>query len=286
MSLELLSVYRWTILAGALSALVLSWIGAHLSARRREVQTIAVSQASSLGALVGLGLWSHSETGVLWLPLLVSVGFSAAALAGSDRLVRRLMVSPNALFTVLFIILMATGQIVDAVLLPVDSHVVRLFFGDLVTVTDTQAGIAIGIAMVSGFALFMGRKRVAAESFRVAIGVDRPLSRAEEGWRIGFWAMSLVMLCFSIQFLGFLFTISTLFVATMVQAAWGPVGLVRHFVLTGVASVLGTGIGFVLSLGVSGLPTTPMITGTILVVSVFLALLMNSRAKKSAPPVS
>jgi ABC-type Mn2+/Zn2+ transport system permease subunit len=85
-----------------------------------------------------------------------------------------------------------------------------------------------------------------------------------------FNVIAVILLSYSVQTLGFLFTISMLFLPTTLLAHLRVPGLKKHFLLSVLLSSLSAAAGFILSLRFTQIPTVP----TIIILQFALGLLV------------
>lgn len=277
---ELLATYAWTLVAGALLAPALAWLGVHLSARGRVMDTLTVSQGAAVGTILGLALATgHHEAESQFQPVVLFSALlcSAAVFAMTRALQARRSPALPALMIGFYFALAALGSVVDSFLLKVDSHVALVYFGDLVTLTDRDAAVALALSAAALLFFALGYRPLGRLSLESAVGFSsRPLRR----WSWAFEAVALVLLCFGVQFIGVLFTLAALFLPTALLSLAGRPGLRIHALIAGLVAALGCGLGFVASLSEPSLPTTPTIVLLIAVFSGLAASCLRPRAPR------
>lgn len=275
----LVLLYSWTIAAGAVAAPALSLLGAQLATRDRAMQTLCVGQGAMVGVLLGLGLLHQFEG--TWLgtfgPFVVALGVSAATFLGTDRLVAKKNASKNTTFAFVFGLLLAAGYLTSAVFPAVESHMAQIYFGDLATLTTTDSEITVVAAFLSLLFLILRVKSISNQSFEWAVFGELKSSAVSVQEQLIFKVITLFILCFSVQFLGFLFTIAMLFLPTSMMNYLETKGLRLHLTLSGGIAAVGTVIGFFLSLNYTRLPTVPAIVAVMLILG-GLALLAERTA--------
>ena len=274
---QLIAIYGWTIAASVLLAAGLALLGCQLAARDRAMQTLCMGQGAMLGVLLGLGIGQtlmHDGPLASTLPLIIALLSAALTFVSSELLVARRMASSNTHFASLFALLLAGGYLVSALFPALENHMAQKYFGDLATISSLESylGIAVGIILISVMAAF-GRS-FTKESFEKSI-VGNPSKKS--GWRLFsfFDVLCLIVLCFCVQTVGYLFTIACLFIPTAVASRTLPAGLTRHLSFCALVAALASGIGFLLSLHSNILPTVPTIIASMLVLSLLAALLMG-----------
>ncbi len=268
--MTLLAIYQWTILASMLAGSALALLGCHLAARDKAMQTLCIGQGATLGVLIGIGFlrsFAVHEEVVHFGPLVTATLFSWGAYEIGEMWVERHPASKTTLFTALFTALLALGYLAIALFPTLENHMTQLFFGDLATLCNTDAMVTCFLATVSFALLTTYWKPISNESFEIAsfgnlratgTARDRRISRV-------FRLLVLFTLCYSIQFLGFLFTTTCLFTPTGLLRFAGVRRLRQHFGLGVLVAMTSTLVGFFISLSATRLPTVPTIVVVMLI---------------------
>lgn len=266
---DLLFIYRWTFLAGVIVAPALSILGAHLATRDKAMQTICIGQGGSVGVLLGL-LLSHllmmKEHDIEWVPFLFSIIFASFTFFISEKLTRKRASSRNSHFAALFACLLANGYLLSAVFPELEHHMVQVFVGDLATLCDEEATSALCLGFGLLFLLIYQWKDFSFDSFKIALFDDSTFLRKNRLFNF----ITLLATALSVQFLGFLFSVASLFLPTVIASFIIKQGLKRHYLFVAILSVLSTLLGFLASLYFSRLPTVP----TIVTVELALGLIL------------
>jgi zinc/manganese transport system permease protein/iron/zinc/copper transport system permease protein len=189
----------------------------------------------------------------------MALGVSAVTFIATDVLVARRTASKNTTFAFVFALLLAVGYLVASLFPALESHMAQVYFGDLATLTTFDSQISIGVSAVCLTVLLVWLKPISNQSFEWAIFGELVTRKVSSLDQIGFKLVTLVMLCLSVQFVGFLFTIAMLFLPTALMTYLESKGLARHNVLTALLAATSTLIGFSLSLFFTRLPTVPAI---------------------------
>ena len=116
--LELLVLFKWTILASMISASVLAFIGVQLAATEKSVQVLSMSQGAILGVLIGMaaiGFAVHdgSELETHFLPLLFSSILAFIVSQYGEYITRRVSSSKNTYYVAIFSFLMAFSYLLS-----------------------------------------------------------------------------------------------------------------------------------------------------------------------------
>ncbi|MCB0417178.1 MAG: metal ABC transporter permease [Bdellovibrionales bacterium] len=265
--LELLAIYKYTILAGAVLAPALALLGCQLAARDRAVQTLCVAQGATLGVLFGIGVLHYSnvpESSVHYSTILSGFLVSILTFYAGNRLVSHRLSSRNSYYTALFVTLLAAASLVSAIFPALETHLAQVFFGDLATLTDRDSAISFAVGCLALVWLVRSWRTMVDDSFSLMI---LRLPRSERCFNL----LSLLLLCFSVQFVGFLFTAACLFVPTTMLGLARSIRLREHLALSAVLASLSVGIGFAFSLWQTHLPTVPTIVFVLALFSVLVA---------------
>jgi ABC-type Mn2+/Zn2+ transport system permease subunit len=280
---ELIRIYAWTLPAGAAFAAALAVLGAHLAARDRAMQTVCVSQGAILGVILALGLAGgieHPESEDHFVPFLISSAVSALTYWVTQRLARARGSSKNTVFAAVFAILLASGYFASAIFPALESHMTQIYFGDLATLTefDSKLTLFLGALCLAGYFGFW--KPLTNQSFETSVFGELLSSPSERAWSLLFNCLALGMLCYSVQFLGFLLTISALFVPTTVLSYLRGQGALKHLLLVALTAGAGTLAGFLGSLRFTRFPTVPSIA--LATLAICLAIALPERALAAA----
>jgi ABC-type Mn2+/Zn2+ transport system permease subunit len=273
----LLALYAWVLPAGILLAVALSEIGAHLATRERSIQTLCLSQGALLGVLLGLGLTKtviHADPESHTWPLLFSTLTSMTTGYLTSKLSERKEGSKNTLFLAIFATLLAAGFFVSVIFPELESHMSSIYFGDLATLTNFDAQLTIIISSGALLFLMVFMDRFTDQSFEIAVfGRRTALTRSLTFFDL----LSVGMVCYSVQFVGLLFTLSMLFLPTTLGTFFRRTGVRAHRFFIVFTTAFGCGLGFFLSLLGNRIPTVPMIVASNLLIGCALIILVPKR---------
>lgn len=277
--MELLSLYSWTLPAGCIFSGALALLGCQLASRDRAMQTVCVSQGAMLGVLLALAFEGatqsvfHADPDSHLAPFVFAFLASAGTFLATDVLAKRKGISKNTLFAAVFSLLLASGHFVTAVFPALESHMSQIYFGDLATLTEFDAKMTLVLGLIGAFVLIVFRRPISGQSFELAtFGHQHSLGTGKR-WALLFNALSLSVLCFSVQFLGLLFTIALLFLPTTILRFARSKGLSRHLFWAAGSAMASTGVGFALSLYFERFPTVPTVTLTLFALTSAVAAL-------------
>jgi len=259
--ITLFSLYWPSILAAALSAAALSMAGAFLATRQAGVQTLAVSQAAglgvSLGMLIVLLYFENTHVEHTVLPLLLGLFTSALGFISTEWIARRSH-SPTIVYLCAFALFWGLSQLFTGFFPIVEKHATALYFGDIVTLTRGESYFFMLLASFSLLYFLLSWRKQAERAFFSAILEERVTIYHPVD--LFFYLIALLLICFSVQLLGLLFTISALFLPTAIYSFSPAIGVKTHILRITKASALAASIGFSLSLIESRFLTTPLIT--------------------------
>lgn len=268
-------MYRWSLVAAVVVAPALAMLGAQLATRDRALESVCVSQGAMLGVLIGLGLLNPEENLLLHStgPMLFGLGGSVATLLFCRLFYRVTNASPNTLFAMLFTILLSLQHLISVVFPTLEHHLAQCFFGDLATLSQTDAMIACVLGLLF-LGIFWGAFRTWSQLSIEHALYGRTQTSSERKWDFAFEFLSLVLICLSVQYIGLLFTLGMLFIPTAILSFSSIPGLFRHLFLVALISSFSAASGFLISLHFTRIPTVPGII--LLLVGSSLAALMLS----------
>jgi hypothetical protein len=148
---------------------------------------------------------------------------------------------------------------VSALFPALENHMTQVYFGDLATLTTFDAKLTLGISGIACLASVLLWKGLARQSFELATFGEGFLNRVALRERALFSLGALTLVCFSVQLVGFLFTVAALFLPTTLLTFLGRGGLRLHLGLCALLAGAGALSGFLLSLHYTRLPTVPSI---------------------------
>jgi len=261
----LLDLHLWNIVAGSLMGGALAILGAHLATRHRAMQTLCVGQGALVGVLVGLGTFGFAHH----MPLIMAFVFSLITFWLCEHIVHRRQASKNAFFAFLFASLLAGAYLISSLFPALEQHMTQVYFGDLATLTSEDSRLTFSVALLGLFYLAARWKEITRQSFELAIfGQEIGVSRAK-----AFNIIAFILLCFAIQYVGFLFTMTCLFLPTVLMSFSSVRGVSAHLFLCFALASTSTVTGFILSLYLGRFPTVPTIAYVMLVMALcFLAI--------------
>lgn len=260
-------------LSTSLAAAALAAAGAHLATRQRTLQSLCLAQGAELGALASVMAAALAHTALAEAQTWWSLGGGLmgalvvgglASRVGQTRTASR---TPRLFST--WIVLVAVTHLVVALHPALESHLARVFLGDLATLSDAEALVAGLAGLVSLACLVFARKRFAQRTFDAsALGLASVRGRALEV------VPFLVLPAVSTWAAGFLFTCACLFVPTALLAREGDSSVRSTALCAGVALVCAP-VGLLVSLQFDRMPTVPGIVALIATACVGLGFLRN-----------
>lgn len=262
--LELIEIYRWSIPAAVLMAGVLALIGAQWTARDKSAQIFVLGQGASLGIVIGLILNLLMGTDIHGLNLFLGLTLGWITLLFSDLLIQTRS-SRNHIYLTLFVFFLSLTYLLSYVTPALETHIASSYFGDLAVMSDTAAMGAIMAGLIfGGFTLFHWR-RLSLISFQMANQSLITQSLPNRIFDLG----TLLVTTMSIQSMGYLYTMGSLFIATSFAASQSR-NLHSYVIKVMLISFGGSAAGFALSLLSTNLPTVPcVILGQILMGLIF-----------------
>ena len=251
--LDLLVIYRWSLPASVIVAAVLAMIGAQWTAREKSAQIFVLGQGSSLGIVLGLALNILLGADYHALNLFLGLSIGGLTLLASEYLVET-KADRNHVYLTLFVVFLALTYLLTSLVPSLESHMASSYFGDLAVMSDGGAMINLVVGLLFGGFLWFYWKPLSAASFQLVNQSHIHRSRRDLVFDIG----TLVVTTLTIQNMGYLFTVGSLFISTTL-ASRNSRNLRAYTVRLVTISVVGTFIGFMLSLLSTNLPTVPCV---------------------------
>lgn len=264
--LILIEIYWPTLVALTLASFLLSQIGAHIACRNQSLQVFCLSQASISGVLLAL-LLSLSLSGseelhtfvenAHWLPSVSSV--AVASLVGwfLSKLTEDKPASISPFYIAAFALITAFNAMISRVFPSLESHFTQAFFGDLIALSS-ELILAISLSSLAiGYIYLKNWRRFASESFEIAyFGFSQ--TRTLTSRLLPLFAITFI--CISVQSMGLMASLAFLFLPTVILNFFNLRKVHEHLLFAGLLSTSASFIGFILSLALPELPTTPTIT--------------------------
>ncbi|MBP9708336.1 MAG: hypothetical protein KBD78_11880 [Oligoflexales bacterium] len=254
MFVQILNLYLVAIVCAAFASLAVSWRGIHIVSRNKSLQVLCIAQGAISGALLALllkDIWEIEGNFEL-----VLLGISSSFICGIaigyfvENLGKSFVAEkPHLLFCV-FILLIVANNLISSIFPQLETHMSQMFFGDLATLSDSEALVAIFIFAPLSFIGFRRRYLDTDLSFSTVV-----LNNVKNNTSL----FDIALITYSVQSFGFLFTLGMILIPTTLARVRFVAGLNRHYFVTAVGASVGTLIGFVLSLISGNLPTVPMI---------------------------
>lgn len=272
MNASIFQLYGLTLFASIILSPGLSLLGTQLASKDRAMQTLCMGQGAMLGVLLGLGLsqtvlvLDHSDK---YLPLLLAIFCAVLTYFISEALVSKKISSSNTHFASFFAALLSGGYLVSSLFPALENHMAQKYFGDLSTLGSFESIVCLILGAVLILAFIFFARKFTEHSFEVMIS-----GKAQRGIRVphALDILAIITICTCVQTVGYLFTIACLFIPTAFASRSLKAGLKKHLLFCAVLSSVATGIGFVLSLVASNLPTVPTIIASMIVFGAILKI--------------
>ena len=148
--------FLWTFFASSILAGALAAAGAHIASRQRTLQSLCLAQGAEMGALVSVfvAYISHDflDRGDTWLGLGGSLLGALIAGAAASRIAGIQGSSRTPRLFAFWVALIAATHLSVSLHPALESHLARVFLGDLGTLSDSEA---LTIAGFGGFTLLV-----------------------------------------------------------------------------------------------------------------------------------
>jgi ABC-type Mn2+/Zn2+ transport system permease subunit len=249
MMLELFSLYTPNLVIASIVAMLLAFLGVHLITRAEGARVLALTQQANFGFLMsviflGYNISFGQHVLALLLSLLVLSLFS---------FFEQRYCSKNDIWHFnIFLSFMAINYGATTFFPGLEGHMSRSFFGDIVTIHGERYLLMASVALLSSFYLFNHRSFM-MQSFFFSLGRYQVKLFSIEKFLI------LITLVTSIFTLGFLFTLTFVFLPTTILRNSSR-SLKHHYLLIFSVSFLSAALGLAVSLVFDRVASVPAMT--------------------------
>jgi zinc/manganese transport system permease protein/iron/zinc/copper transport system permease protein len=278
--LELVLIYKWSIVAGSIVAACLAIVGAQLSARNQALSSLVTSQSSAFGITVGLSiLASFHIHGLSFLPGLCAVLFALLSNNIEKKLIKVNSQAPYSFHIALFSILMALNYLLMNLVPSVESHVAASYIGDLTLSSDPES-ITIGIISILFLAYCLKAWNfITRHSFNLSTYTSFLPSKKDLLHHKIFSIMSIIVIALSVQLMGLLFTLSALFLPITILSH-SKISLPRMPYVLAITAATSCTVGFSTSLVFEKFSTVPLIS-IVIALSSALSLVIHKASRNN-----
>ena len=262
----LIQIYWPTLIAITLSSSLLSQLGAQIACRNQSLQVFCLSQASITGILASL-LWvlavggdqalQASVESSHWFPTLSSIVTASLVVWMLTQMTRTRPSSITVFYIAAFGLLTALNALISRLFPSLETHFTQAFFGDLITLnlkmiyTISLSSFVLWVVYLKNWRLYTN------ESFELAyFGFSQFKSKVS--LLLPIFAISYI--CINVQTIGLLATLSFLFLPTVIVSLFDIRKVTTHLIYVSLLSSCSSFVGFLFSLVLPQLPTTPTIT--------------------------
>lgn len=221
--MEILSFYWISIIAAMLLVFILGHIGRHLVARNQSMEIMLLGQEFQSAILIAALIIGFFETAghddhnihlESIVSLFIVLAFHAIYLSVIKRK-RSYRIEGAISFIVL---LMGLSHFVVLLSPIVEFHMVKSFFGDIVTVSRVESIIACIAALFAMLLFFHIRKNLGLDTIEIALFNKVTKKRNSQ---IIFAVLVLIMMLFSIHLFGTLFTVGSMIIPAFISGLFG-----------------------------------------------------------------
>ena len=280
--IELLSLYTGAIITGLLSAAALSLLGCHLASRDQSLQSLVVSQAATVGVLMGavllIGFRSHShgasDTTASTVPLLTGLAIAALFYTLGEKLVHNKRASKTSVHLTLFTLLLATSYWLISFFPALESHMSQAFFGDIVTLSGPMLMFTSAVSTLALASLIVWWRSMANHSFVISVLGGEQIDNLPALFCFRLLTLLLISTC--IYSMGLLFTIAYLFLPTVIFSYLKVPSIRLHLLMVTFTATVSFAAGFALSLYFDRISTVPTIVLTTGIYGLLLLYIANT----------
>ncbi|OED44041.1 hypothetical protein AB833_02410 [Chromatiales bacterium (ex Bugula neritina AB1)] len=260
--IDLLALYTGAVYSGLLCAAALALLGCHLASRDQSLQSLVVSQAATVGVLLGVVLMIGGHTDISGSPVPLVTGVITATLFYffGEKLTLGKRSSKTNIYLALFILLLAISYWLISYFPALESHMSQAFFGDIVTLTGNTLWFTSSVSGAALLSLAVWWKPITNHSFIISVLGARQLRN--QFYLHLFRVITLLLISTSIYAMGLLFSIAFLLLPTVIFSFSRTPSIRLHLCLVSLTAAASFAAGFILSLYFDRISTVPTIVLT------------------------
>lgn len=261
---EALEFYWLALIVTVIFSVVVSYMGAHLVARKQSIVLIPQSQVTVISILIGILLFHEEENFAV-----IAFSFVMTLLSGIGLHVfnQKIKLVKAEWMLATYFILMAIGHSLTRFFPSLESHFHQSFQGDIVTADQESLYISLFFIVVLGVILIKRYRVDRADSFEIGIGKTVK--------NLGYQALTSLVLTLGVFLLGSAFTVGFLLIPSLLVSRFSK-SYKEHLLYVFVLALINSTIGFLLSLEFTYLATIPTMILSLLITSIMLIAVKKS----------
>lgn len=270
--LELLLIYKWSIISGVIVGSTLALVGAQLASRNESIKSFLLSQSAALGILIALMIEiivapeHQHELGLF--PIFMGFIIASVMFYIFDHFQKLNGRFKNSYFLSIFVVFLAIESICIALVPNLDSHSKNSYIGDISLVTNIEAQFISVFAFLCFVFVWKKWIQITHISFMKNTFDQYISSSDQKKLNSIFTFITIALITLSVELLGMLFTLSCLFIPIVVLSGKN-IPIVKIKSLLSIAATTGVTTGILSSFSMMKLPTVPAIT-IFMVISTFI----------------
>lgn len=264
--MELIEIYWLAIVTCVLFTVIVSYMGVHLVNRKQAINTIAQSQVTVLSILLGI-LFFHDEENSLVLIFSFLMTFISGFLF--QKVFKSHREYKSQWMIGLYFAFLALGHTLTRVFPQLESHYHQSFQGDIITASNNSLYISLSIFIFVGVFFITKRRDHLQYSF------DHSLGYRHKRDDLAFQVISSLVLSVGIFLTGAAYVIAFLILPSLLISIYAR-SYKEHRLLVIALAFFASLFGFLLSLKLSNLSTTPTMVLSIFGCYIIIVLIMKS----------
>lgn len=263
----IITFYLPVILATAVACGVLSMYGSILVARERSTNVLFYTEMARLGMFIGLYANVLQDAHSSILPFICSLLFTFIFYIISETIGAKIKTNKEAVFLALFIVAIQTEEILLYLLKGVERNDLNGLYGDIVTLEGDHLKLLLTFSGIFLIVFCICERKWFAETFNQMI--LQSISRSFITFFV-YHSCVIIFVTICVIFMGLWLTLTCILVPAILLNSLPFRNRSFYYVSLFLVAAGGCVFGFIVSLKIEGMPTTPFIVGTIGVLTLLL----------------
>lgn len=258
--IDLVLIYKWSILSGIIVGCALTLSGAQLAARKQSVQSLVLSEAASLGIIIALMIeiifFPNHKHQISVFPIVSGLLIAFTLYYVFNHIKLSANSFKNTYYITIFTLLLSVKYLFTSITPGLHSHSSSSYIGDLALISDREAQFISFFAFIIFTFLYINWGKLTNISFLKNTFSHYLYSSHQKKINALFNFLNILLIVLSIELLGMVFTLAYLFIPTVILSIKEvSISSLKFKLISSV--IFGTVIGIFTSFNFEKLPTVP-----------------------------
>jgi ABC-type Mn2+/Zn2+ transport system permease subunit len=270
--MEIILFYLPVILATTVACCILSLYGSILVARERTTNVLFYTEMARLGMFIGLYVNALKDVHSSFLPFFCSLIFTLIFYLISETIGSKIKTNKEAVFLALFILAFQTEDLLLYLLKGVERYDLNSLYGDIVTLEGDHIILLLIFSCVFLILFCFFERKWFAESFNQMI-----LNKTSKnfGSFILFHGSIIIFVTTCVFLMGIWLTLACILVPPIFLSTLPFKNRWAYYTALILVAAGGSFFGFIISLKIEGMPTTPFIVTAIAILTLLFRVLLK-----------